>query len=69
LVLFETHITGPYNFTKAQEANNAENLFVIEYADMAAKYAQICSSSASASMWFPSSSQPCAAKRWRLSGD
>jgi hypothetical protein len=36
---------------------------------MAAKYAQIRSSSASASMWFPSSSQPCATKRWRLSRD
>lgn len=35
-----TVITGSFNFTKAAEANNAENLLVIEDAEMAAKYAQ-----------------------------
>lgn len=35
-----TVITGSFNFTKAAEANNAENLLVIQDADMAAKYAQ-----------------------------
>ena len=33
-------ITESFNFTKAAEDNNAENLLVIQHADMAAKYAQ-----------------------------
>jgi phosphatidylserine/phosphatidylglycerophosphate/cardiolipin synthase-like enzyme len=33
-------ITGSFNFTKAAEENNAENLLVILDTDMAAKYAQ-----------------------------
>jgi phosphatidylserine/phosphatidylglycerophosphate/cardiolipin synthase-like enzyme len=32
-------ITGSFNFTKAAEENNAENLLVIRSADLAAKYA------------------------------
>jgi phosphatidylserine/phosphatidylglycerophosphate/cardiolipin synthase-like enzyme len=35
-----TVVTGSFNFTKAAEANNAENLLVIQDAEMAAKYAQ-----------------------------
>jgi phosphatidylserine/phosphatidylglycerophosphate/cardiolipin synthase-like enzyme len=34
-----TVITGSFNFTKAAEDNTAENLLVIQDADMAAKYA------------------------------
>jgi len=33
-----TVITGSFNFTKAAEENNAENLLVIDDAEMAAKY-------------------------------
>jgi phosphatidylserine/phosphatidylglycerophosphate/cardiolipin synthase-like enzyme len=33
-------ITGSFNFTKAAEEFNAENLLVIRDADLAAKYAQ-----------------------------
>ena len=33
-------ITGSFNFTKAAEVNNAENLLVIQDAELAAKYAQ-----------------------------
>lgn len=33
-------ITGSYNFTKAAEKNNAENLVIIESPDVAAKYLQ-----------------------------
>ena len=36
----ETVITGSFNFTKAAEDNNTENLLVIKDAQMAAKYAQ-----------------------------
>ncbi len=36
----QTVITGSFNFTKAAEDNNAENLLVVQDADMAAKYAQ-----------------------------
>ena len=36
----KTVITGSFNFTKAAEDNNAENLLVIQDADLAAKYAQ-----------------------------
>jgi phosphatidylserine/phosphatidylglycerophosphate/cardiolipin synthase-like enzyme len=36
----QTVITGSFNFTKAAEDKNAENLLVIEDAEMAAKYAQ-----------------------------
>jgi phosphatidylserine/phosphatidylglycerophosphate/cardiolipin synthase-like enzyme len=36
----QTVITGSFNFTKAAEESNAENLLVIADADMAAKYAQ-----------------------------
>jgi phosphatidylserine/phosphatidylglycerophosphate/cardiolipin synthase-like enzyme len=36
----ETVITGSFNFTKAAEDNNAENLLVIQDSDMAAKYAR-----------------------------
>jgi phosphatidylserine/phosphatidylglycerophosphate/cardiolipin synthase-like enzyme len=35
-----TVITGSFNFTKAAEDNTAENLLVIQDADMAANYAQ-----------------------------
>jgi phosphatidylserine/phosphatidylglycerophosphate/cardiolipin synthase-like enzyme len=35
-----TVITGSFNFTKAAENNNAENLLVIQDSEMAAKYAQ-----------------------------
>ena len=35
-----TVITGSFNFTKAAEDNNAENLLVVQDAEMAAKYAQ-----------------------------
>ncbi len=35
----ETVITGSFNFTKAAEEHNAENLLVIRSADLAAKYA------------------------------
>jgi phosphatidylserine/phosphatidylglycerophosphate/cardiolipin synthase-like enzyme len=35
-----TVITGSFNFTKAAEENNAENLLVIQDAEMAARYAQ-----------------------------
>jgi phosphatidylserine/phosphatidylglycerophosphate/cardiolipin synthase-like enzyme len=35
----QTVITGSFNFTKAAEDNTAENLLVIQDADMAAKYA------------------------------
>src|SRR5664279_2838011 len=34
----QTVITGSFNFTKAAEANNAENLLVIQDANMSAKY-------------------------------
>jgi phosphatidylserine/phosphatidylglycerophosphate/cardiolipin synthase-like enzyme len=33
-----TVLTGSFNFTKAAEANNAENLLVIQDADLAKKY-------------------------------
>ena len=33
-------ITGSFNFTKAAEESNAENLLVIRNADLAAKYAK-----------------------------
>jgi len=33
-------LTGSFNFTKAAEANNAENLLVIQDAPLAAKYAE-----------------------------
>ncbi len=33
-------ITGSFNFTKAAEESNAENLLVIQDADLAAKYAK-----------------------------
>lgn len=36
----QTVITGSFNFTKAAEENNAENLLVIAEVEMAAKYAQ-----------------------------
>jgi phosphatidylserine/phosphatidylglycerophosphate/cardiolipin synthase-like enzyme len=36
----ETVITGSFNFTKAAEDNNAENLLVIRDSDMASKYAR-----------------------------
>lgn len=36
----QTVITGSFNFTKAAEESNAENLLVIEDRDLAAKYAQ-----------------------------
>jgi phosphatidylserine/phosphatidylglycerophosphate/cardiolipin synthase-like enzyme len=36
----QTVITGSFNFTKAAEENNAENLLVIHDADVAAKYAR-----------------------------
>jgi phosphatidylserine/phosphatidylglycerophosphate/cardiolipin synthase-like enzyme len=36
----QTVITGSFNFTKAAEEKNAENLLVIQDADMAANYAQ-----------------------------
>jgi phosphatidylserine/phosphatidylglycerophosphate/cardiolipin synthase-like enzyme len=36
----QTVITGSFNFTEVAEENNAENLLVIQDADMAAKYAQ-----------------------------
>jgi phosphatidylserine/phosphatidylglycerophosphate/cardiolipin synthase-like enzyme len=35
----ETVLTGSFNFTKAAEENNAENLLVIQDAALAAKYA------------------------------
>ena len=35
-----TVITGSFNFTRAAEENNAENLLVIQDAQMAARYAQ-----------------------------
>jgi phosphatidylserine/phosphatidylglycerophosphate/cardiolipin synthase-like enzyme len=35
-----TVLTGSFNFTKAAEENNAENLLVIQDAALAAKYAQ-----------------------------
>jgi phosphatidylserine/phosphatidylglycerophosphate/cardiolipin synthase-like enzyme len=35
-----TVITGSFNFTKAAEDNNAQNLLVIQDADLALKYAQ-----------------------------
>jgi phosphatidylserine/phosphatidylglycerophosphate/cardiolipin synthase-like enzyme len=35
-----TVITGSFNFTKAAEENNAENVLVIQNAQMAARYAQ-----------------------------
>ena len=35
-----TVLTGSFNFTKAAEDNNAENLLVIQDAQMAARYAQ-----------------------------
>jgi len=35
-----TVITGSFNFTKAAEESNAENLLVIQDADLAAKYAK-----------------------------
>ena len=35
-----TVITGSFNFTKAAEESNAENLLVIQDAEMAARYAQ-----------------------------
>lgn len=34
----QTVLTGSFNFTKAAESNNAENLLVIQDADLAAKY-------------------------------
>ena len=34
----KTVITGSFNFTKAAEEKNAENLLVINDADLAAKY-------------------------------
>ena len=36
----QTVITGSFNFTKAAEDNNAENLLLIHDAEIAAKYAQ-----------------------------
>ncbi len=36
----QTVITGSFNFTKAAEESNAENLLVIQDTDMAARYAQ-----------------------------
>ncbi len=36
----QTVITGSFNFTKAAEENNAENLLVIHDTELAAKYAQ-----------------------------
>jgi phosphatidylserine/phosphatidylglycerophosphate/cardiolipin synthase-like enzyme len=36
----QTVITGSFNFTKAAEDNNAENLLLVQDAGMAAKYAQ-----------------------------
>jgi phosphatidylserine/phosphatidylglycerophosphate/cardiolipin synthase-like enzyme len=33
-------LTGSFNFTKAAEVNNAENLLVIQDAPLAAKYAE-----------------------------
>jgi phosphatidylserine/phosphatidylglycerophosphate/cardiolipin synthase-like enzyme len=36
----QTVITGSFNFTKAAEDNNAENLLVIQDRELAAKYAQ-----------------------------
>ncbi len=36
----KTVITGSFNFTKAAEESNAENLLVIQDADLAAKYAK-----------------------------
>ncbi len=36
----QTVITGSFNFTKAAENNNAENLLVIQEPGMASKYAQ-----------------------------
>jgi hypothetical protein len=35
----QTVITGSFNFTKAAEENNAENLLIIRSPDLAAKYA------------------------------
>ena len=35
-----TVITGSFNFTKAAEESNAENLLVVQDAQMAARYAQ-----------------------------
>ncbi len=40
LVDGQTVITGSFNFTKAAEESNAENLLVIQDPEMAAKYAQ-----------------------------
>jgi phosphatidylserine/phosphatidylglycerophosphate/cardiolipin synthase-like enzyme len=34
----ETVITGSYNFTKAAEENNAENLFVVRDKELASRY-------------------------------
>jgi phosphatidylserine/phosphatidylglycerophosphate/cardiolipin synthase-like enzyme len=36
----QTVITGSFNFTKAAEERNAENLLVIQDADLARKYAE-----------------------------
>ncbi len=36
----QTVITGSFNFTNAAEEKNAENLLVVQDADMAANYAQ-----------------------------
>ena len=40
IMVIDSHtvLTGSFNFTKAAEANNAENLLVIQDADLAAKY-------------------------------
>ena len=35
-----TVITGSFNFTKAAEEHNAENLLVIKSRDLAARYAE-----------------------------
>lgn len=38
----ETVITGSFNFTKAAEENNAENLLVIHDKGLAEKYVKSC---------------------------
>jgi len=42
IILIDAHvvITGSFNFTKAAEENNAENLLIIDDAELAKKYTE-----------------------------
>ncbi len=54
----ETGITGSFNFTKAAEEKNAENLLVIHYMQLAARYIE---------KWHPNNehSEPCTSRSER----